>query len=368
VENVNEYYDRSSTDRERYVAGDHIDEGSLPVRRWGLTSDDVFPPTFNRRFRAGDVLFHSRNLRKLARPAFDGITGEKLFVLRVSRPDLLLPSLLPYVLQSADFGDYVNRMWAGSTNKFLNKTPLMQYEFALPPLERQRSIASLLQEFENSVESLVGVSASLDTMRRSAFERVLSPEANGWETASLGCLFEITSGGTPSRARPEYWGGTIPWVKTAEVNYEWITDTEECITPAGLAGSSAKLVPVGSIVMALFGQGPTLGRVARLSIEAATNQACAVLLPNDAQDQGFFFHFLWRQYPRIRAMARGANQPNLNLGLVKSLQVPVLPIDDQRRISRMAEAIVGGLSLAQERLEALRQLHSGVLHAALAEG
>lgn len=179
VDVVTEYWDRDPAKVERFVAGEHIDEDSLRVTRWGLTSDDLVPPTFNRRFRAGDVLFHSRNLRKLAQPDFDGITGEKLFVLRPKVSQGLLPELLVFLLQTEAFSEYVNRMWAGSTNKFLNKTPLLAYEFALQPLEVQRrhilplraanelvtSLATLVERQNVLGESLELEAFSLEKMR-----------------------------------------------------------------------------------------------------------------------------------------------------------------------------------------------------------
>jgi type I restriction enzyme, S subunit len=351
---------------DRYVGLDHLEPGDLKIRRWGDIADGT---TFTNVFRTGQVLFGKRRAyqRKVAVADFDGVCSGDIYVLE-PKSARLLPELLPFLCQTDGFFEHAVGTSAGSLSPRTKWDSLASYEFVLPPLETQHRIASALEECENGLESLRDLSASLNVVRRSAFEKLLSPEANGWATTALGSFFEVTSGGTPSRAKLEYWGGTIPWVKTAEVNYEWITSTEERITPQGLAGSSAKLVPVGSVIMALFGQGPTLGRVARLGIEAATNQACAVVPPNDVQDQAFLFYFLWRQYPRIRAMARGANQPNLNLALVKSLQVPVLPIDDQRRISRSAEAIVGGLSVAQKRLEAFLEFRGAVLQAALREG
>lgn len=166
VENINDYHDRTSTRVERYVSGEHIDEGSLAVRRWGETTDALFPPTFNRRFQSGDVLFHSRNLRKLARPDFDGVTGEKLFVLRVRRPELLLPALLPFLLQTARFTEYVNRMWAGSTNKFLNKTPLMRYQLSLPPMAEQQTIADTLGKVANLADRYAEAACALSLLTK----------------------------------------------------------------------------------------------------------------------------------------------------------------------------------------------------------
>src|SRR5690606_32739813 len=119
VENINDYFNRGSGEVAKFVAGQHIDEGDLSVRRWGLTTDDDFPPTYNRRFQAGDVLYHSRNLTKLCCPDFGGVTGEKLFILRVNRPDRMLPALLPFFLSTQQFDRYVQTHWFGSTNKFL---------------------------------------------------------------------------------------------------------------------------------------------------------------------------------------------------------------------------------------------------------
>lgn len=96
-----------------------------------------------------------------------------------------------------------------------------------------------------------------------------------WEVRQLGELCETASGGTPSRAATKYWGGVIPWLKTGEIDYSEILETEEHITGEGLDMSAAQILPIGSVVMALFGQGFTRGRVAVLGIRACVNQACS---------------------------------------------------------------------------------------------
>ena len=107
---------------------------------------------------------------------------------------------------------------------------------------------------------------------------------DGWHRSTLGEIARISSGGTPDRAEPSYWGGDVPWVTTGEIRFNTITDTFEKITPAGLKNSSAKLFPPGTLLMAMYGQGKTRGQVAKLAIEAATNQACAAILLEDGQD------------------------------------------------------------------------------------
>src|SRR5690554_3582220 len=100
-----------------------------------------------------------------------------------------------------------------------------------------------------------------------------------WVSDSLGNIFETTSGGTPSRTEKAYWNGDIPWVTTSLVDFSVIVSAEEFLTAEGLKNSSAKLFPKGTVLMAMYGQGKTRGKVALLSIKAATNQACAAILP-----------------------------------------------------------------------------------------
>lgn len=100
-----------------------------------------------------------------------------------------------------------------------------------------------------------------------------------WEIKTIGDIATVSSGGTPSRKEQAYWNGDIPWVTTAEVQFKTILDSAEKITKEGLTNSSAKLFPINTILMAMYGQGKTRGQVAKLGIEASTNQACAAIEP-----------------------------------------------------------------------------------------
>ena len=159
-------------------------------------------------------------------------------------------------------------------------------------------------------------------------------------------LATVSSGGTPSRNRKDFYDkGTIPWVKTAEVVNTVITDTSEKITKLGLSNSSAKLYPIGSLVIAMYGQGATRGRTAKLGIEASTNQACAVLTNIDETkvSTDYLWHYLMHEYDRLRSLASGNNQPNLNAAMIKGYPVILPPMDQQLEIvnvvSEMKEEI-----------------------------
>lgn len=122
----------------------------------------------------------------------------------------------------------------------------------------------------------------------------------GWRRSTLGQIARITSGGTPARAEPSYWGGSIPWVTTGEIEFNTITDTAEKITEVGRKNSSAKLFPPGTLLLAMYGQRKTRGQVAKLWIEATTNQNPAAILLDDGHDPDFYFQFLSWQYDSIR--------------------------------------------------------------------
>ena len=156
-----------------------------------------------------------------------------------------------------------------------------------------------------------------------------------WRRSTLGEIAHITSGGTPDRSRPDYWGGDVPWVTTGEIQFNTITDTVEKITAAGLQNSAAKVFPPGTLLMAMYGQGKTRGQVAKLSIEAATNQACAAIHLRDKHDVDFYFQYLISQYDKLRELGNAGTQKNLNGGIIKGFDVPVPPYGEQRRIAKI---------------------------------
>ena len=151
-------------------------------------------------------------------------------------------------------------------------------------------------------------------------------------------ITDVVSGGTPSRDVSEYWeGGSIPWVKTTELQNNYVIEVEEYITEKGLNNSSAKIVPAGTVLIAMYGQGRTRGMTAYLEIEACTNQACACILPSDKINQSFLWQFLMLCYDNLRNMAKGGNQPNLNSNIIKNYPVLYPPIELQQQFATFVE-------------------------------
>lgn len=176
----------------------------------------------------------------------------------------------------------------------------------------------------------------------------------GWQLSTIEKIATVSSGGTPSRRNASYWNGNIPWVTTAEVQFKTIFDTAEKITVDGLNNSSAKLFPKNTILMAMYGQGKTRGQVAKLGIEATTNQACAAILLKEGYEIDYYYQFLISQYEHIREMSNSGSQENLSAGIVKSIQVPVPPLFEQKKIAQILSTWDKAIATA-EKLLANRQ-------------
>ncbi|ELM8953830.1 restriction endonuclease subunit S [Escherichia coli] len=142
----------------------------------------------------------------------------------------------------------------------------------------------------------------------------------------------------------------MPWVTTAEVQFKIIEDTVEKITEEGLANSSAKLFPAGTILMAMYGQGKTRGQVAKLGIDASTNQACAAIVLHTGYEVDFYYQFLISQYENIREMANSGGQQNLSGGIVKSIPVPVPPLTEQKKIAKILSTWDNAISVTEKLL------------------
>ncbi|MBR1504290.1 MAG: restriction endonuclease subunit S [Prevotella sp.] len=157
-----------------------------------------------------------------------------------------------------------------------------------------------------------------------------------WKKVKLGEICErITSGGTPkANVASYYYPPIIPWLKTKEVNYCRITETENFISEEGLNNSSAKLIAPNSVIVAMYGQGDTAGRVAINKIPLTTNQACCNLTIDESKaDYEFIYYQLCTLYNKMVSLKAGAAQPNLNAQIIKNLEVLLPSLPTQHRIA-----------------------------------
>lgn len=157
----------------------------------------------------------------------------------------------------------------------------------------------------------------------------------GWEWVSVDALAHVGTGTTPSRDNEAYFSTIgIPWITSGETGQSVITQADQFVTARALSETSLTLYPIGTLIVAMYGQGKTRGQVAELGIEAATNQACAaiVLVEPSASHRQFIKLVFEKSYDEIRSLSAGGAQPNLNVGKVKQTLIPLPPLPEQARI------------------------------------
>lgn len=165
---------------------------------------------------------------------------------------------------------------------------------------------------------------------------------DSWVWTTLEQIADMTSGGTPSRTKKEYWNGNINWLKSGELKDTYIHEVEEKITEDGLKGSSAKIFPKDTLLMAMYGA--TVGRLGILNVDSSTNQAvCAIFNHHKLFVNEYLFFYLLSMRQKMLKDSFGGAQPNLSQGYIKSIDIPFAPLNEQKRIVAKIEKLFSNL-------------------------
>jgi restriction endonuclease S subunit len=271
---------------------------------------------------------------------------------------------LCFALNWADYSEAVT----GSTRLKLPQSTMNRLFIPKPHIDEQRQIAARLKaqlaEVETARQATQVQLRDAALLRQRLLQQTFAALADVRHKV-LGEWATTTSGSTPSRGDKHYWSpAEIPWVKTGEVAFAPVTQTEEAISKQALAECSLALLPPESVLIAMIGQGKTRGQSAILKIEATTNQNCFAIFPNETWDADFLHHWLMASYFALRELSasRGGSQSALNGALLNALKIPAPDIADQRRFvtqlkQQLAEtdALRAALEQQLRDLEALPQ-------------
>ena len=261
---------------------------------------------------------------------------------------------------------------SGSTFLEVSRESVRSLPILLPPLSEQRAIATMLGSIDDAIERTEAVIAATKRLRDALLHELLTRGVPGWHTEwknargigtipacwdvmRLGDVAGVRNGTTPSRKRSDYWeNGSVPFLKTGRVNDVFIREPDEFITSEAVVGAGAVVVPEGSVLIAMIGQGKTRGMTAKLGFSAAINQNfAAVYEPRGGLDLDFFFSWASHNYSLIRALGQGSNQDALNRELIQRMLVPLPSTAEQKAIS----AAFGGVD---ETIEQIRQERDGL--------
>jgi type I restriction enzyme S subunit len=289
-----------------------------------------------------------------------GLEGAYNVALMKAAPvcDIFTNEYLFKYLSNQDLYNYVNSAsdrTAGQSG--VNKSHLEKYPVAVPPKSEQKVIAdkldTLLAQVETTKARLDRIPQILKTFRQSVLAAAVSGKLTeewreenvvlieNWVPTNIGALAQVATGKTPKRTNAEYWdGGDIPWLTSAVTGTALTFKAEQFVTKLAVKECTLKLFPIGTLLLAMYGEGKTRGQVTELQLEATCNQACAAILVDEKKISKEFLKLrLQENYEETRKAAVGGAQPNLNLNKVREITVKLPSETEQNEIVRRVEQL-----------------------------
>lgn len=372
VRKVNDKVDPWDSGLERYVAGEHMDTDDLRIRRCGEIGDDYLGPAFHMRFKRGHVLYGSRRtyLRKVALADFEGITANTTFVLETKDPARLMPDLLPFLMQTEAFHSYSIKHSKGSVNPYINFSDLEAFEFLLPPIQEQARLVEALGATDALIETYRAVETTARELTDSLVHDLITRRNAGIVSISLDDLVESD--------RPICYGilmpglghpGGVPVIKVKDYPDGFIIEDELLLTTPELDEEYRRSrLRSGDLLISIRG---TIGRMAfvppslnganitqdtaRLSIRWDINADYVRLMLESADVQ-----------QQIARFTTGLAVKGINIGELRTLQIPMLPVPEQTLLVERVRKIRGAAEDAGSRLSELRAIRSSMI--SVAEG
>lgn len=286
-----------------------------------------------------------------------------------SYPDLMMkfradeskvdPSYLEIYLQSPKARQYFKNCAAGSSSSMvkINKSVVEKTPILKPSLPEQRKIAQILSTWDKAIaatEKLIETSKqqkkALMQQLLTGKKRLLNPETGKvfegtWEEVKLGDVAAMNSGGTPKSSVSEYYDGKHPWVSIADMTKhgKWISKTEKSLTDEGIANSSTRLYPKGTVLYAMYA---SIGECSIATVELCSSQAILGIRPNSNLINIYLYYYLINLKEKIILTGQQGTQSNLNAGMVKGFTIKLPTIVEQQKIASV-------LTAADKEIEAL---------------
>lgn len=386
---------------ERFVGLEHIEPENLHIRSWGNVAEGT---TFTNTFQRGQVLFGKRRAyqRKVAVAEFDGVCSSDIYVFESKDPTVLLPELLPFILQSEGFYEYAVKTSAGSLSPRTNWTHLANYEFPLLPVDEQHRIADLLWAADDVCEKLQNLFSKAEVLKKKVFEGILTGELkndfldsdeiyeNGskvdlgslpslrkgwfWKRADEVCDF-ITKGATPSKKNTSQGTGEIPFIKVYNLTFDGTLDFS--VDPTFITKvahtkelNRSKVFP-GDVLMNIVG--PPLGKVSIVPDtfpEWNINQAIVYFRPLGEYDSGFLTQYLLQDFTQQWFYSRSkktSGQRNLTLEMCRDLPLPMPPKSAIETIYQITQSVNSAVNAAKQDLENATNLRKTLLNQLLSD-
>ena len=281
---------------------------------------------------------------------------------------LMIPYLFYFYVK---YGDWLAKHYCqGTKQQSYTASLVKQLPIIYPPsIEEQRCITEVLSDVDNLISSLQKLIEKKKAIKQGAMQELLTgkkrlPEFSGeWNQFRLGEMTEIYSGGTPSTTISEYWGGSIPWMSSGELNNKKIYDVEGRITQKGMQNSSAHLIPKYCVLIGLAGQGKTRGTAAYNYISLCTNQSIAAIYPNDKKfDSRFLYYIIDSMYESLRELSSGdGGRGGLTKGLISNLEIYMPEVPEQQAVAQVLSDMDSEIEQLEKKLAKYQQIKQGMM-------
>jgi type I restriction enzyme S subunit len=372
--------DRKNTKLTRYVKGEHMNSEDIHLRKWGELTDEYLGPAFIRKFEEGDILYGSRRtyLRKVVNAPFDGITSNTTFVIKANE-ERIDKKLLPYVMLSEGFAQHSIRNSKGSVNPYVNWKDLADYEFLLPPLEKQKKLVNIFDLQDSSLEMEFGVKKTLENYLKAVIEdkihgmslegksvkKVLCDLAKVKEVKALSELGVVFKGkGIP---KSDVLDEGLPCVRYGELytkHHRVIREFHSFID----SDSALKSLRMKNGDVLFAGSGEKISEIGKSASfiddrEAYIGSDILVFRPYkmNAVYAGYLMSSSLVRY-QLNMFGTGATVMHIYASDIEKIVVPVLNEDEQIELSKIAEAVTENIFLLEKKITNQESLLKGLIN------
>ncbi|HEY1831356.1 MAG TPA: restriction endonuclease subunit S [Acidimicrobiales bacterium] len=276
------------------------------------------------------------------------------------------PWYLYFVLQSRK--SEFERISNGSTIKTIGLDYFRQLTIPLPPIDEQLRLAQALRDADDLISAIETLIRKKRDLRRGTMQQLLTGTTRlpgfteTWTVRKIGDFCQVKSGGTPSTGIARYWGGSVRWMNSGEIHLKRVQEVQGRITVDGLRESPTQLLPEGTVLMALAGQGKTRGTVAISRVALSTNQSIAGILPSPEHDSDFLYYNLDARYEELRGESSGdGGRGGLNLTIIKNLEIDLPSLSEQKAIATVLSDSDDEIDVFTLRLIKARDIRQGMM-------
>lgn len=269
----------------------------------------------------------------------------------------ILPGYLKYYFKSRSFQKSIMAFVQGSTRASMKFGKMKSILIDLPDKDKQNQILNTIEILEDIIDKYKLEINRLDKLIKARFVEMFEGK---YDELIIGETFKTTSGGTPSKKYPEYYkDGNIKWLTSGEVNSGIVTNVKQRITEDAVNNSSAKMIPIHSILIAMYGA--TAGQVGLLKVETTTNQAVCSILPKEGYSPEYLYYAISSKKKWMISQCAGGAQPNISQAIIRRMKIINAPFDRQKEFANFFNKVDKSKFAVQKSLEKTQQLFDSLM-------